>query len=605
MIIGTWDRKGPPVFLSPRGEEGGGDASSPWTTAAVTGRLYNEREIRTDLAPDAGVRAADGFASLALHLYEARGLDFLRLLNGAFAIAIWDKRRGRLIVARDALGVEPLYVHAGPDQFVFGSSLASVLRLRGGPRRLEPSAVFKSLLFNYNPGRQTLFQGAEKLGGGEAMIVRPAGLERTVYWALPTESANPRRSSDLAEELRSRLRTAVSIRTDGDGSTGVFLSGGLDSTTVLCLASPAVSGPLHTFSYRCRGATFDEAHYARAAAESQGARHHEILYAPEATLGLGDVVDAMEEPFCDAGITIAAALLGRAARPHVASVLTGDGGDELFAGHPVYAAEKAARWADALPRGAASLFSPLRLLSDSDRKDSLSVKLKRFVENWPLPSDLLANRWRVYYSPADLAELLAPSLAEQMAACDLFEDVRVPSPPGAKKDRLNRAIQSDYRTVVDFYLRRNDLCRRLGVDVRCPLLDPVLVAYCARLPSSLKMPGFSPDKPLLRRAMGSLLPAEIRNRRTKLGHSVPLKNWLRENGTVREFVLDHLSKDAIERRGLVRHAAVQRMIDDHLARRRNNSHRLWYLAVLESWLHRHYDAAPAEQPEPALYAAHG
>jgi asparagine synthase (glutamine-hydrolysing) len=302
-----------------------------------------------------------------------------------------------------------------------------------------------------------------------------------------------------------------------------------------------------------------------------------------------EIVAEMEEPFCDIGINIATYILGiSASQNSVLRILTGDGGDELFGGHPVYEADKIAGFIDPLPHFfKKALFNWSSFLPDTDKKKSLTVKLKRFAESLGYPKSLLTHRWRVYYSFKELERLLNRNLAHVISENTLFGRILEINAECDGTDMLGKALYSDYETVVDFYLRRNDLIRKFGVEVRFPLLDHELIEYCAKIPSDLKVRGWFDTKYILKKAMDDILPNEIVYREDKLGHSIPLKNWLRDDKLTQEFVFDFLSEETIRSRGWFNPDYVASLVRDHLQKRRNNSHRLWALAVLEMWLQGH------------------
>jgi asparagine synthase (glutamine-hydrolysing) len=350
------------------------------------------------------------------------------------------------------------------------------------------------------------------------------------------------------------------------------------------------SSPLRTFSFRCKGESFDESHYAKIVADAFGTRHTLVEYGPEDLRLLDEMVQHMDEPFCDAGINIATFLLARSASGQVDDLFTGDGGDELFAGHPVYAADRAARMFRAVPGFLRNpLFALGRRLSDSERKKDWKVKVKRFSASYAFPDALGTHRWRAYYRPQDLKALFVAGIWEERFADACFEDVvgfnrEVDSP-----ESLARSLYTDYWTVVHFYLRRMGLTRPFGLRPKFPLLDPELVAFCAGIPSRFKMRGMDNMKIIEKRAVQSLLPEAIVFRKDKLGHSIPMKNWMRDDSGVRDFMEDVLSDASIKRRGLFRPERIRAMIREHRERRENHAHRLWTLMVVERWMQAHLD----------------
>lgn len=553
------------------------------------GNLYNRQDLRLRLGLQ-GESGNQDDAELVMRLYQEYGESFVDHLSGPFAITLYDARQSTLLLYRDRFGIEPLYYSIGKGYIAFSSTIKGVLRMSGESRTLQRDAVAKVLLFNYNPGTDTLLAGVKRLPAAHRLKIavdQPVDLHR--YWRL-TFSSGSLSEEEVRHQLLDHLRRSVSSCLGSSDRAGVFLSGGMDSSTVLALSGERGTA-LKTFSYRCRAASFDESHYARAMSDFVGTEHHECEYGSSEVLLMPDVVRAMNEPFCDVGINIATYLLGlNAAKNGCSLVLTGDGGDELFAGHPVYEADKIAGYFDSVPRPLlAPLLSVFKLLPDSDQKKSLAVKLKRFSESLAYPRELLSHRWRIYYDAEDLGKLSSASFASDLNWQELLADILTINGEMTKGDALSRSLYSDYQTVVDFYLRRNDLIRRFGVNVRYPLLDHKLVEFCAKMPSAMKIKGWFDTKYIFKKTMEGVLPDTIIYRKDKLGHSIPLKNWIRDDRQVKEMVLDFVSGDTIRRRGLFRPAYIAELTNDHLSKRRNNSHRLWTLAVLEMWARHNLD----------------
>lgn len=550
-----------------------------------SGTIYNRSELAPSLGLPAARESRTGDADLLLKLYTTQGEKLVSPLNGTFACLIYDEHQEKLLLLRDRFGVEPLYYTRQPGYLAFSSSINGILQLTGQEKQLNHEAVAKFLLFNYNPGLDSLISGIQRLPAAH-FLRQPFAGESTShrYWQL---DFSPSRGSEeeISHELLGHLRRSVSTCLGESSSAGVFLSGGMDSSTILALSAEKGTSALSTFSYRCKAASFDESQYARAMSEFVRSSHHESEYGSDDVLLMPEVVRAMNEPFCDVGINIATYLLGReASRTDISLLMTGDGGDELFAGHPVYEADKIANYVDGVP---GILIQPLlalfKMLPDSDQKKSLPVKLKRFSESLAYPRELLSHRWRIYYDDKDLHELASDNFAGTLNWSNLIADIVSINNEIQGPDLLSRCLYSDYQTAVDFYLRRNDLIRRFGLEVRCPLLDHKLVEFCASMPSSLKIKGWFDTKYIFKKTMEGILPDTIIYRKDKLGHSIPLKNWIREDRQVREMILDHVSEAVIKKRGLFKEKFITGLVNDHLAKRRNNSHRLWTLAVLEMW----------------------
>ena len=522
--------------------------------------------------------------------YKDKGPEFLERLNGAFGIMIWDSRENDCIVARDKLGIYPIYYSLRQGNMVCGSKLSPVADLLQHKRELDMSAIVKYLVFCYNPGIQTFYKNVLRLRPGYFLKVTAGGTRVHSYWQLNFKPLEKVGEEELEREIRDRLAEAVRIRVDPDLRTGAFLSGGLDSSSVVSLLHREGKSDLSTFSFRCRGESFDESHYAKIVAETFGMDHSVVEYTPEDVCLSVEMVRMMDEPFCDVGINVATYLLAREVKGKVDDLFTGDGGDELFAGHPVYVADKVARifrWIPSFIRQ--PVFGLGRMLPDSEKKKDWKVKIKRFSQSYAFPMALGTHRWRAYYQPGELEKLIVPQHWDGDKFGEEFNDMIAFNLEGEHFDELGRSLYSDYQTVVQFYLRRMEIVRSMGMSPKFPMLDPELVQFCASVPSDWKIRGFSDTKYIEKKAVKPLLPEAIVMRKDKLGHSIPLKNWMRDNLKVREFMLDLLSESRLRKRGFFQPSIVNRMIEAHLDRRQNNSHRLWALMILELWMQHHID----------------
>ena len=558
--------------------------------AVFDGKIYNKGELSKLISSETCFSNHQNTSALIIDLYRKYGPNFVTKINGKFAFAIWDNSEQKLFLGRDRMGIEPLYYYADEKCFVFSSSIPIIFKFTKTVKDLNFNAVGKFLLFNYNPGLETFFKQIYRLRPAHILTIDLYSMKIDRYWKLSYKNLTQQSEEQVKERLLEQLRDAVYIRIEPGSQPGVFLSGGMDSSTVLALSKEISRVPLKTFSYRCRSESFDESIYAKYMAHSASSEHYECEYTPEDVLSMPDIVKKMNEPFCDVGINIATHILGKLAKQYVNYILTGDGGDELFGGHPVYEADKIGYWVDAIPSFIKNpmihLFSQF---PDSDKKKNFIVKVKRFSESIRLPSDLLSHRWRVYYNHNELLEVLNPSLAEEFKNIDLYEDILKYNREADGPDLLSQALYSDYQTAVDFYLRRNDLNRSFSIESHYPLLDHRLVEFCASIPSKMKINGWFDTKYIFKKAMEKVLPHKIIYRKDKLGHSIPLKNWIRENKKVGDFIFDHVSEEVIKKRGYFNSERVGRLIDEHINKRRNNSHRIWALAVVEMWFRENID----------------
>ena len=552
------------------------------------GRIYNrDRLEKADGTAGRDPSGADGEHCL-LTLRRREQDRFLHRVNGKFAFVLWDRDRQTLLLGRDRLGIEPLFYRAAGEGLFFGTSLPALLAAGWAERRLDDQVVLEYLLFCYNPDRRTIVSGVNKLPPGHLLQAGPSGVRQHRYWQLRFEEAPARSQQETAGEVVELIEDAVRLRTEPGEPPGIFLSGGTDSSTLVSLTSRLYDRPLRTFSFRCRGESFDESGWAEFVARRFGTEHCLVPFDAGSALLIEEIVRGMDEPFCDIGIEIGSYLLAKAAGGRVRYVFSGEGGDEAFGGHPVYQADKMAALLDWMPGWLLRPFREgLQKLPDSDRKKNWQVKAKRFAYSLSFPRELLSHRWRTYYTERQLGQLCG---AEFLARCDLparYDGMLAHGPNDGRGDALARSLYSDYGTLVDFYLRRLQLLRIFAVESRLPLLDHRLVEYAAGIPSRWKVRPFGETKYLYRKALKGIVPDEILYGRPKLGHSVPLKNWLRRDPAVRRLVEERLHGGALESGGIIRRGMVARMIREHDERVDNHSHRLWALLVLELWIGEH------------------
>ena len=558
------------------------------TVSVFEGKLYNLAEIQSRLETDVLSSECSGKA-LGL-LYERYGEDFLEQVNGKFSLALWDKRSHTLTLGRDRLGIQSLFYSSQGDRLLFSSSLKTLLKLPGISKQLNYQAVIDYLLYCYNPSRdRSFFHGVYKLPASHLLRANSSGVTRHQYWHLDFSNTEPKTEEQYIKEIPTLIEDAVKLRLDTQQPPGVLLSGGIDSSTMVSLTSKLSSTPISTFSFRCRGKSYDESQYARLIAERFGTNHTEVPYETKEVSCIAEIAASMDEPFCDIGIEIATFLLGRAANGQVSYVFSGEGGDELFGGHPVYTADKLAAYVDRIPKAILKpITQVLQTLPDSDRKKNLQVKLKRFSYSVAFPPELLSHRWRIYYTAAELDTLCTEELLTDISTDALF-DTMLKQTQKPEPDLLSRCLSSDYWTLVNFYLRRLELLRQFGIENRLPLLDYRLVEYAAKIPSDLKLKGFSDTKYIYKQALRGILPDEILFDRPKLGHSVPMKNWLRQETQIINWVTDIVNSTSFKKRGLFKPEAIQKLLDEHRNQLHNHSHRLWALLVLELWFREYLD----------------
>jgi asparagine synthase (glutamine-hydrolysing) len=557
------------------------------TLVLFQGRIFNEDEIRQEFElSDSG-----SLAEICFEVYSKNGSVGFSKFNGHFAIAIYEQNINKLTLVRDHFGVELLYFYHDPERIIFSSSLQVILKYGEIPRELSYKGIYAYLLFNYVPIKDTFVTNLFKLLPAHQLTWHEGAVKQNRYWHLKFKQNKKADESYFTKNILDLLNDSVAIRLDGNGTRpGAFLSGGMDSSSIVGLSTSKVDQKFETFSFRCKGKSFDESRYAQIMSDEYGTNHHLVEFPPEEIRSISKLVELMPEPFCDIGIEIASYLLAKNASEQVDYVLSGDGGDELFAGHPVYIADKIAKVFDAIPGFIRSpLVHLLQYLPDTDKKKSLVVKAKRFSYSFNFPSSLYSNRWRIYYTPPELRKATNPDFWEKLQHASPIHDIESYYDDADGEDFLSRTLYGDYLTVVNFYLTRMYMLRHFGIEARFPMFDYRLVEFAATIPSGLKIKGRNDTKYILKKTMAGVLPDSIVFRKDKLGHSVPMKNWMRDDPSVRDLIYDVLSEENVNKRGFFRPEFVRQLIDEHMSKKCNHSHRIWALLVLELWLQKHFD----------------
>jgi asparagine synthase (glutamine-hydrolysing) len=554
---------------------------------AYNGEIYNYRELRAGLAAHGHTLRSAGDSEVLVHLYEDHGAGLLGRLTGMFALAIWDARRRRLLVARDRLGQKPLYWWHGPGAFVFASEVAALLECPDVPRQADRPALGQFLRFGYVPAPLTGFAAIRKLPPAHYLLFDAATgaiAGPTRYWDIPRGPADLGPSpAEWRERLREVLSEAVQSQLVADVPLGVLLSGGLDSSAVAALAAAHSQGPLRTFTVRFAETGWDESGYAREAARHIGASHTELPVRPRCVEALGELVERHGEPFADSS-SIAMYYLGREARRHVTVALSGDGGDESFGGYPRHAAMAVSeRLGPRLRRLLAHLGR--RMGPHAGRKSRWN-DARRFLSALdldPLPRYLA---WRSLFSADGLAALLAPDFAQEALGDDPTETWRGALAGLEDRPWLDRAMAVDLADYLpnDCLAKVDIASMRHSLEVRSPMLDHRVVELARRMPVHLKWrrrAGRLPQgKAVLREAMADLLPAGILGR-GKMGFGVPVSRWLA--GDYADWMRGILLDPRTVARGLTQRRAVEAMIAAHTALRADHGERLWALLCLELW----------------------
>jgi asparagine synthase (glutamine-hydrolysing) len=540
------------------------------------GEIYNHEALREELRSRGHRFATRCDTEVLVHAYEEYGEAFLDRLRGMFALAIWDARARRLIVARDRFGIKPLYWRAEQGVLSFASELKALRRQPGFGTQLDPAALEAYFAFNSIPAPLSIFREARKLGAGHLLTWTPGAPPEVRRWArdAPAHAGALRREApaELAAELRERLRDSVRAHLVADVPVGVFLSGGVDSGTLAALASDVTGGGVRTFSVGFDETSFNELDQARTVSERYGTEHHEVVLRPDAAQLLPEIVAAFDEPFADSS-ALPTYAVSRLAAQHVKVVLSGEGADELFGGYFTYVADVLAPWLRAPARLAAPL---VRRMPSSSRRVSLEYKAKRFVGAASRPPLERHHGWKEILAPELRRELLGPG-----ARPDPVDLLRRRYAETAGAPALARLQDVDVGVYLpdDLLVKTDRASMAHSLEARVPFLDPAVAELALALPTALKVRGLQ-KKRLLREAVRPLLPEAVVDG-PKRGFSIPAAAWLR--GELLPMARELLAPEALRRGGVLDPGPVGRLLDEHVARRHDHSRALWGLLSFVLW----------------------
>jgi asparagine synthase (glutamine-hydrolysing) len=578
---------------------------------AFNGEIYNYRELRPVLESKGHKFHTDSDTETIVHLYEEYGTDCVSHLRGMFVFAIWDERRRRLFLARDRMGQKPLFYRQESERLLFASELKSLLQMPGAPRKLDPPALDAYLLYQYVPYPMCILQGYHKLPPAHWAVYENGQLHFERYWHPPYEEEIPLAESRTNEsawtldrfrqELRRTLTEAVALRLRSDVPLGAFLSGGVDSTIITGLMQEQSQSPVHTFSIGFPVAQFDERSYARQAAAHLGTEHHEALVKPEALEILPKLIWHYDEPFGDSS-AIPTMYLSEMTREHVTVALSGDGGDELFAGYDRYWAVAVGRRFDRLPRflKTALTWKAWQKIPASVRQKSLRRRFKRLVSALGKPPEKRYLTWISIFDDDRRSPLYTEDFRQRLEGYDAAEFLLKAYEACPDRDFLTRTTCADVLTYLpcDILTKVDVASMAEGLEARSPFMDHHVVELAARMPMELKM-HHRRGKQILLETFGDLLPAAIQ-KRPKMGFGVPLNSWFRNE--LKPLLDDTLLNPKALERGYFQPEMVRALVEDHQAGRFDHSYRLWSLLCFEAWHEMFLDAPEVPIASPVRIA---
>jgi asparagine synthase (glutamine-hydrolysing) len=559
--------------------------------AVFNGEIYNFRELRAELESRGHQFYTRSDSEVIVHGYEEWGDDCFARLNGMFGIALWDKRTRALVLARDRFGEKPLfYSHqaqtpgAANGRLLFASELKSLLAVPGFRPQVAPEAVRGYVCFGYVPTPGTIFTGVSKLPPGHTLRFVDGRIDIRRYYTLELEPKHELTERDAEEELAAHLDRAVESRLVADVPFGAFLSGGLDSSVVVALMTRHLDEPVRTFSIGFREAAFNELSDARRVAQHLGTEHHELVVEPDAVDLMHRLVWFLDEPFADSS-AVPTYLVAKLAREHVKMVLTGDGGDEAFAGYDRYLRFLTLERAGALkPVAAGAAAMAGRLLPGP-----YGYRLRRIAERLrlPFPESYLSS---VALTRSDVADQILGD-AVRAPGADHYGGLATGARDERRLDPLDRSVAIDFASYLpdDILVKLDRMAMASSLEGRAPFLDHRLVDFAVRLPRRMRIRN-GRGKHILRRVAARWLPPEVLNK-PKQGFAIPLRQWFQ--GPLAGLAGDLFSSQAFRERGMLRPAAAQKYLDAHLRGEADHGEVLWLMVALELWARRYLDERPS------------
>ena len=549
----------------------------------LNGEIYNYRELRDDLEARGHTFRSASDTEVLPHLYEEYGRDMVQHLNGMFAFALWDDERRRLFIARDRFGEKPLYWGVFGRTLLFASEPKVLLAHPAVRPDLNLNALRQYLSFDYVPAPLSIYEGINKLPAAHHLTLEDGRVEVRRYWQLSYKLREPVPSvNEAASQLRDLLEDSVRMRLVSDVPLGVLLSGGIDSSMVTALAVRASSETVKTFSIAFAEGSFDESQYARRVAQFLGTDHHEERFSATLAANLvGEIGAWMDEPMSDPSL-VPTYLLSRFTRKHVTVALGGDGGDEIFAGYPMYFGHRMARAYEMIPRRLRTgLVEPLvNALPVKTKNLSFDYRARRFIAASHYDEVARHHVWFGSFTPGDQEELLTDEV-KRASDADIYRDARrmFAECDSADLTECMQSLDTQLYLAEDILTKVDRASMAVSLEVRAPYLDPRVAEFAASLPSRYKLHGYT-SKYILKRAAKDLVPSFVW-RRGKKGFGVPFAKWLKAE--LRPLARDLLSPERLRRGGLFNPEYVAKLQDEHERGVANHRKLLWTLLSFELW----------------------
>lgn len=552
------------------------------------GEIYNFLEIRERLEGKGHIFKSHTDTEVIIHAYEQWGYDCINHFRGMFAFGIWDDRKKRLCLARDRMGVKPLFYSFKNKNLVFASTLQSLIQDEDISKEIDMSAIDYYLTYSYIPAPYSIFKEIRKLPPAHFLIWEDGNISIHKYWDLDfSQKLVSGEREDVTEGILERLREAVKIRLISDVPLGVFLSGGIDSSAIVALTSGLMNEPVKTFSIGFEESAFNETQYAREIADLYHTEHYEFVVKPNILEILPILVENYGEPYADSS-AIPTYYVSKMARQHVTVALTGDAGDENFAGYIRYVAfnhsESYKRYFRNLNR---FLLSISERINYSLNQRHIFTRAHRFFQAMELPLIDRYIRLICHFDNLSKDNLYTEEFKKSIDYQNAYSYLSKIYESSSGIDTVDKILETDIKSYLpyDLLVKVDIASMANSLEARSPMLDHKFMEYVASIPSTLKLRGLK-NKYIFKKALKDLIPRKILNR-PKMGFGIPIGNWLR--GDMKEFTLDHLMSESFLTRGYFKRNVVEDLLAEHMGCQVDHSYKIWSLLMLELWLRAFID----------------
>lgn len=559
------------------------------TAIVFNGEIYNYLSLKEELLKTGKYHfRTTGDTEVLLYMYMEYGEAMFEKVNGMFAFAIYDFTRNQLLLAKDRMGKKPLYYSVAGDTLIFASEIKALLQHPSVRKELNINALNEYLTFDYIPTPNSIFRNIQKLEASHYLLFKDGKIVKNeAYWKADFTKLHISFESAVGK-FDNLLNDAVNSRLMSDVPLGVFLSGGLDSSTIAWYAQKSATAKINTFSIGFSEKSYDESSYARLVAKHIGTQHHEEILSESQSLQLiPEITAKLDEPFADPSI-IPTYFLSQFTRKHVTVALGGDGSDELLAGYPTFISDKFSGLFGLLPKSAITLSNALtNLLPASDKNISLDFKLKQFLKGFESQKQYIHSLWLGSFTPYLKTRLFTTETKQAITNNQGLDCIDRYINEVKGYGSFDQLLYSYYRTYLleDILVKVDRASMYNSLEVRAPFLDTYVVEFLNALPKEYKIKGFA-SKRLLKALMRNKLPVEVIDR-PKKGFGIPVSLWLRNK--LKDTMENYLSEERIKKEGLFRYEYINQLKREHLDKKRNHRKLLWNLMIFEMWMENYFN----------------